>query len=856
MGRYNPKEVEARWRAAWAEAGVFRAREDDERPRYYGLEMFPYPSGKIHVGHARNYAIGDVIARFKRARGFNVLHPMGWDAFGLPAENAAAEHGIDPSAWTVENIASMREELDRLGLSIDWSREFATCDPDYYGRQQAIFLGLWRQGLVFRKEGLVNWDPQDMTVLANEQVIEGRGWRSGAAVERRKLAQWFFRITQYADELLEGLKGLEHWPDKVKLMQENWIGKSRGLKLVFRASVAPEREIEVYTTRPDTLFGASFLALSADHPLAELLARTDPDLAAFIAQCRSTGTSEAAIETADKLGFDTGIEVVHPFDSSILLPVWVANFVLMEYGAGAIFGCPAHDQRDLDFARKYGLPVRPVVLPPGADAKTFHVKQEAYVGPGEIFRSAFLDGLSVDEAKEAAIAFAQTVGCGRGATVFRLRDWGVGRQRGWGCPIPVIHCPNCGAVTVPEADLPVRLPAGLDFSRPGNPLARDTDWKSVACPVCGGPAERETDTLDTFVDSSWYFARFPDPRAGAPIGPSANGWLPVDQYVGGIEHAVLHLLYARFMTRALRDQGLLRISEPFERLFTQGMVTHETFRRQNGEWVEPNAVEIRFEGATRRGVLAATGEPVVIGDAEKMSKSRRNVVAPAEIAATYGVDAARLFLLSDSPPERDVQWTTAGLEGAWRLVNRIWSEFDSQSGQERLGDDRSDSAAVGLRRAAHQAARSVTQAIEGFRLNSAVARLYEFVGALKAHPAAGASRAVLGARKEALGILARLIGPFAPHLAEECWRSIGGEGLVAQASWPQWDEALIAQTEKLIPVQINGKRRGEVRAPTGASAQAVETIVLRDPEILRRLEGMTVRKIFVVKDRIVNLVAG
>jgi leucyl-tRNA synthetase len=852
MARYNPKEVEPKWRAAWAEADVFRAREEDASPRYYVLEMFPYPSGKIHVGHARNYAIGDVIARFKRARGFNVLHPMGWDAFGLPAENAAAENGVDPAVWTRQNIEAMRGELQRLGLSIDWSREFATCDPEYYGRQQAMFLELWRQGLVIRKEGMVNWDPQDMTVLANEQVIDGRGWRSGALIERRRLPQWFFRITHYAEELLEGLETLDHWPDKVRLMQENWIGKSRGLRLRFQTASQPSEAVEVYTTRPDTLFGASFLALSPDHPLAERLAEADPAASAFIAHCRAAGTSEAAIETAEKLGFDTRLSVIHPFDSSIQLPVWIANFVLMEYGAGAIFGCPAHDQRDLDFARKFDLPVRPVVLPPGADPASFHVKQEAYVGPGRIYNSAFLDGLSVDEAKEAAIAFAENQGVGEGATVYRLRDWGVGRQRGWGCPIPVIHCTACGAVPVAEADLPVVLPAGLDFSRPGNPLTRAEAWKSAPCPQCGAPAERETDTLDTFVDSSWYFARFPDPHAAQPVGPAADGWLPVDQYVGGIEHAVLHLLYSRFVTRALRDGGLVKVSEPFERLFTQGMVTHETYRRQNGEWVEPAAILFRQEGAHRRAVIRETGEPVVVGDAEAMSKSKRNGVAPAEIADVYGVDAARLFLLSDSPPDRDVQWTTGGLEGAWRLVNRIWAEFDAGPGA--LEGARAEPDGLALRQAAHRTAKAVTLAIEGFRFNSAVARLHEFVGVLRGRPQSGEEGCA--GRAEALGILARLIAPFAPHLAEECWQRLGGEGLVCEAPWPEWDETLIAEDEKLLPVQINGKRRGEVRAPAGASASAVEEIVLRDPDILRRLEGMTVRKVVVVQDRIVNLVAG
>jgi leucyl-tRNA synthetase len=847
VARYNPKEAEPRWRAAWELAGVFRAENASDRPKYYVLEMFPYPSGRLHVGHARNYAMGDVVARFKRARGFNVLHPMGWDAFGLPAENAAAERGIAPSAWTYDNIAVMREELKRLGVSIDWSREFATCDPAYYGRQQSWFLTLWRRGLVYRKEGQVNWDPVDLTVLANEQVIDGRGWRSGAVVERRKLNQWFLRITDYADDLLAGLESLDRWPDKVRLMQENWIGKSRGLRLTFAfAGGAREGGITVYTTRPDTLFGASFLAVAPDHPLAEALAAGDPEVAAFIALCRQGGTSAAEIEAGEKLGFDTGLRVTHPFDPAVELPVWIANFVLMDYGTGAIFGCPAHDQRDLDFARKYQLPVRPVVLPPGADPEVFHVKQEAYVGPGRIYRSDFLNGLEIEAAKAAVIARAEAGGFGEGATVYRLRDWGVARQRGWGCPIPVVHCPACGVVAVPEDELPVRLPDDLDVSQPGNSLARHPTWKHTPCPACGGAAERETDTLDTFVDSSWYFSRFADPTAAAPINKAAaDYWLPVDQYIGGIEHAVLHLLYARFITRALRDEGLLSVAEPFAGLFTQGMVTHETYRRQSGEWVEPGAVELITEGATRRAVMAGTGEALVIGDIEKMSKSKRNVVAPADIADTYGVDAARLFVLSDSPPERDVQWTSTGVDGAWRLINRIWTEFDADA---PTAHDSASTAA--LRKATHRAIKAVTDAIEGFRFNSAVARLYEFVSAVRSHPAEPA------ARREALSALARLIAPFAPHLAEECWARLGETDLVARAPWPVYDPALAEDEEKVLPVQINGKRRGEIRAPSGASEAEVEKIVFDDPEIARRLDGLTIRKVIVVRDRIVNLVAG
>jgi leucyl-tRNA synthetase len=863
MARYNPKEQEPRWRAAWAAAEVFRApgpAEAGDRPKYYVLEMFPYPSGRLHLGHVRNYAMGDVVARYKRARGFNVLHPMGWDAFGTPAENAAMERGVHPKAWTYDNIAVMRDQLKGLGLSIDWSREFATCDPAYYGREQALFLDLYRRGLVYRKDGVVNWDPIDQTVLSNEQVVDGLGWRSGAPVEKRRLTQWFLRITDYADALIEGLASLDRWPEKVRVMQENWIGRSSGLRLTF-AFVEPaggvDGGLEVYTTRPDTLYGASFVAVAPDHPLAQAVATRNPAAAAFIADCRKGGTSEAEIEAAEKKGFDTGIEVHHPFDPSWRLPVWIANFILMDYGTGAIFGCPAHDQRDLDFARKYGLPVRPVVRPPDADPMTFTVDGEAYVGPGRIFNSGFLDGLDIEAAKAAAIARVEADGAGEGATVYRLRDWGVSRQRYWGCPIPIIYCDACGPQAVPADQLPVALPEDVTFDRPGNPLLRHPTWRHVACPTCGGPAERETDTLDTFVDSSWYFARFTDPTAAEPIDrAAADYWLPVDQYIGGVEHAVLHLLYARFLTRALADGGALAAREPFTGLFTQGMVTHESYRRQNGDWVEPQAVEIVQQGEARLARLIEGGEPVVIGDIEKMSKSKKNVVSPEEIADAYGVDAARLFVMSDSPPERDVQWTTGGIEGAWRFVNRVWNEFDSQPPVPSAVSIEGDVAAQALVRATHRLIAALTDSIEGFRFNSGIARLYEFLNSLKAGPAAGASAALLAARHQALTALARLIEPFTPHLAEACWERIGGEGLVATAPWPVWDSGLAAEDEIILPVQINGKRRGEVRVEPGADASVAENLALADPAIQRHLDGLTVRKVIVVKDRIVNIVAG
>jgi len=855
MARYNPKETEPKWRKAWTDAEAFRAVVDRSKPKYYVLEMFPYPSGRLHMGHVRNYAMGDVIARFKRARGFSVLHPMGWDAFGLPAENAAIERGVDPKAWTYENIARMRDELKQLGLSIDWSREFATCDVGYYGKQQAWFLDLFDRGLIYRKESVVNWDPVDQTVLANEQVVDGRGWRSGAVVEKRKLNQWAMRITDYADQLTDDLETLDRWPEKVRVMQENWIGRSKGLQFRFHFSTptpgGADGGLEVYTTRPDTLYGASFVGIAADHPLAEAVAAKDPKAAAFIAECRKGAATQAEIDTAEKTGYDTGLRVKHPFDPNWELPVWIANFVLMDYGTGAIFACPAHDQRDLDFCRKYGLPVKPVVLPPGEDAATFAIGDEAYTGPGVIYNSSFLDGLDIEVAKAEAIARIEDKGDGEGATVFRLRDWGVSRQRAWGCPIPVVHCAKCGVVPLPKSALPVAHPEDIQFGKSGNALDQHPTWKHTTCPTCGGAATRETDTLDTFVDSSWYFARFANPWADEPINKAdADYWLPVDQYIGGIEHAVLHLLYARFITKALADDGQLSVREPFAGLFTQGMITHETYRRQSGEWIEPKEVELEVEGNTRRARLGGTGEPLIIGDVEKMSKSKKNTVTPDEIFDVYGVDAARLFTLSDSPPERDAQWTTGGVQGAWRFVNRVWDEFDSQP--EGAANAEPDAE---LRRATHKLVKQVTEAIDTFRFNSGIARLYEFLNLLKANPAKGASPQVLAARHEALSAFARLIAPFTPHLAEECWIRVGGDGMVVAAPWPTFDPALTEDATKILPVQVNGKRRGEIAAPAGAEPADVEKLVLADPEIAARLEGLTIRKIIVVKDRIVNIVA-
>ncbi len=851
--RYDFKAAEPRQQARWAEADAFVASNADTgRPKYYVLEMFPYPSGNIHMGHARNYVMGDVVARSKRAQGFDVLHPMGWDAFGLPAENAAIERGIHPGDWTWSNIAAMRDQLKLLGLSLDWSREFATCDPAYYGQQQAWFLELFKRGLVYRKDSVVNWDPVDNTVLANEQVVDGRGWRSGAVVEKRKLNQWFLRITDYADDLIEGLKELEgRWPDKVRLMQENWIGRSRGLQMTWawagEAPAAAPEGLEIYTTRPDTLFGASFMGIAPDHPLAKALAEADPKVADFVAECRKGGASQAEIEQAEKIGWDTGLKVLHPFDGREV-SVWIANFILSEYGTGAIFGCPAHDQRDLDFARKYGLPVLPVVKPEGGEAA--EIGTEAYVGPGRIFNSDFLDGLEIEAAKAEAIRRIEAAGQGQGATIYRLRDWGVSRQRYWGCPIPIIHCAACGPVAAPADQLPIELPKDVTFDTPGNPLDRHPTWKHTTCPSCGAEATRETDTLDTFVDSSWYFARFTDPNAAEPINrAAADKWLPVDQYIGGVEHAVLHLLYARFISRALSDAGLMGVKEPFAGLFTQGMVVHETYRRADGGWVEPTDVELSNDGGKRSARQLSTGETLTIGDIEKMSKSKKNVVAPQEIVDAYGVDAGRLFVLSDSPPERDVQWTAGGVEGASRFVQRVWAEFD---GFDPAAPANAAADAV-LVRETHKAIKAVSEGVTQFRFNSAIAKLYAFLATVRDARDAGGE-----ARRQALSALARLIAPFTPHLAEECWTRLGESGMILDAPWPEYDPALAADDQITLPIQIGGKRRSEIVMPPGSDQASVEAAALADPAVQAYLaaNGQSVRKVIVVPDRIVNLVVG
>ncbi|MCZ4347395.1 leucine--tRNA ligase [Devosia neptuniae] len=867
--RYNPREMEPKWQQVWDQAKSFVTSNDDPREPYYVLEMFPYPSGRIHMGHVRNYSMGDVVARYHRAKGKNVLHPMGWDAFGLPAENAAIERNTHPGTWTRQNIASMKAQLQSMGLAIDWTREIATCEPEYYQHQQAMFIDMMEAGLVTRKQSKVNWDPIDMTVLANEQVIDGKGWRSGAPVEQRELTQWFFKISDFAEDLLAGLDTLTEWPEKVRVMQRNWIGKSEGLRLLFalvEGNQTNAKSIEVFTTRPDTIFGASFIALSADHPLATQLAADNAELTAFIAECHAQGTATETLEKAEKKGVFTSLHVQHPVIEGATLPVYVANFVLMDYGTGAIFGCPAHDQRDLDFARRYDLPVKPVVLPSGADAASFAVANEAFTDAGTIFNSGFLDGLTIDEAKKAAAAHfeARTVDGKPQGTVevnYRLRDWGVSRQRYWGCPIPVIHCEVCGTLPVPKKDLPVVLPEDVSFDKPGNALDHHPTWKHVNCPQCGGAARRETDTMDTFVDSSWYYTRFTAPHAATPTVPEiANRWLPVDQYIGGVEHAILHLLYSRYFTRAMKATGHVGLDEPFKGLFTQGMVTHETYKSPKGEWVAPADIVVETNGETRSAKHLKSGEAIAIGSVEKMSKSKKNVIDPDEIVATYGADTARWFMLSDSPPERDVQWTESGVEGASRFQQRVWRlvgetiEIVKQSSQTvRVNDD---DEGLALRKIIHRAVHNVGADIEGLRFNRAVAQIYELTNALVRAEGicavAPASR--LAALELGVSHLIQLIAPMMPHLAETCWEALGKTGLVADAPWPDVDESLLVDNDVTLPIQFNGKRRGEITVAKGMPTAEVEKLVLSMDEIIRILDGKAPKKIVIVPDRIVNVV--
>ena len=846
MSRYNAKVTEPKWQAEWDQVEAFKAEIDPSREKYYVLEMFPYPSGRIHMGHVRNYTMGDVVARYKSAVGYNVLHPMGWDAFGMPAENAAMGKNVHPADWTYQNIADMRSQLKPMGLSIDWSRELATCDPEYYGQQQAMFIDMMAKDLVYRKNAVVNWDPVDMTVLANEQVEGGRGWRSGALVERKELTQWFFKISDFSEELLAGIDRLDQWPEKVRTMQRNWIGKSQGLQFNFKTTGAPKgfEALEVYTTRPDTLFGASFAAISCDHPLAKSLEANNPKVKAFNEECRQLGTTEEALETAEKRGFDTGITVTHPFNEAWEMPVYIANFILMGYGTGAIFGCPAHDQRDLDFARKYDLVVTPVVCPAEQDPDTFTIGSEAYTGVGNIINSRFLDGLSIDDAMTEVIKRIEAAGTGQAQTNYRLRDWGVSRQRYWGCPIPVVHCDACGVVPEKKENLPIELPKDVTFDRPGNPLDRHEGFLNCECPACGKPGKRETDTMDTFVDSSWYYARFTAPHADTPtVAADAEYWMNVDQYIGGVEHAILHLLYSRFFARAMNITGHLPEAaiEPFNALFTQGMVCHETYKDPDGQWLHPDEIK-----SVDGGFVTKDGQPVTVGPSIKMSKSKKNVVDPEDIIDQYGADTARWFVMSDSPPERDVEWTASGAEAAWKHLQRIWRLTDEIINAD-TGDGSADEAML-LKRASHRAIADVTAGVEGFAFNKSVAALYQFTNTL------AKSKADAAAKREAMLVMAQLMQPMVPHLAEEVWSTLGGSGLVTQALWPKADPAMLVDDVITMPIQVNGKRRDEIQVAKDATKAEIETLALASATVIRLLDGAEPKKLIVVPGRIINVV--
>jgi leucyl-tRNA synthetase len=873
--RYNAPAAEKRWQKTWEDKQVFLTKETPGKPKFYVLEMFPYPSGRIHMGHVRNYTMGDVLARYKRAKGFNVLHPMGWDAFGLPAENAAVERKVHPRKWTYENIAAMKAQLQSMGLSLDWTREIATCDPSYYVHQQRLFLDMMAKGLAYRKSSKVNWDPVDQTVLANEQVIDGKGWRSGAEVELRERLQWAFKITGYADQLIESLKTLDKWPDKVRVMQENWIGRSEGLMIrwALDAKTAPKghSELEIFTTRPDTLFGASFMAVAPDHPLAKAAAENNPALTAFCDECRRMGTASADIETAEKKGFDTGIKAIHPLDPAWQVPVYVANFVLMEYGTGAIFGCPSGDQRDIQFARKYNLPIIPVVVPATEPARGEALAKihegVCFDGDGVMINSRFLDGMTPKAAFDVVAKRLEGEKITGKPTAtrkvnFKLRDWGISRQRYWGCPIPVVHCDACGIVPVATKDLPVILPEDATFDVPGNPLDRHPTWKHVNCPTCAKPAVRETDTMDTFVDSSWYFVRFTAPGAKTPTdATAANYWMPVDQYIGGIEHAILHLLYSRFFARAMGATGHLQknVAEPFDALFTQGMVVHETYKSAAGTWLLPTEVSFDGEGDSRRATEIATGKPAAIGSIEKMSKSKKNLVDPDDIIAAYGADCARWFVLSDSPPERDVIWTEDGVKGANKFMQRIWRIVDdvadgkgAKSGEKIPADFSPD--ALALRKAAHKALHAIGLNIEGLRFNVAVAGLYELTNALSA-ALPKTSPGISWAIREATEILVQLMAPMMPHLAEQCWERLGYHTLITDASWPLADPALLIDDTVTIAVQVNGKRRAELTVQRDIASKDLEAAALGLDAVVKALEGKSPKKVIVVPQRIVNVVA-
>lgn len=831
---YPFRSVEKKWQEYWLKYNSFNVMDYDTSSKAYILEMLPYPSGRIHMGHVRNYAIGDAIARFYKAKGFRVLHPMGWDAFGLPAENAALERKVHPKTWTYQNINDMKEQLMSLGLSYDWGRELATCGPEYYGLEQEIFLDFYDSGLVYRKESMVNWDPVENTVLANEQVINGRGWRSNAVVERKNLTQWSIKITNYAQELLDDLKKLNGWPEKVLKMQENWIGRSEGASVNFTVEGRTE-ELEIYTTRPETLFGASFIAIAPQHPLAQVL--NNPELKAFIDKCSKTVSTEEAISTIEKKGFNTGLFAIHPLSKNIKIPIYVANFVVIDYGAGALFGCPAHDARDFEFANLYNLPILRVVESaqplPYTDLE------------GKMINSDFLNGLSVSDAKEKIIQTLETNKVGKRKINFRLRDWLVSRQRYWGCPIPIIHCSTCGVVKVPKDQLPIKLPEDVTFDQPGNPLDRHPTWKHVNCPQCKSKAVRDTDTLDTFFESSWYFMRYCCPNSKTPIDKDiCESWLPVDWYIGGVEHAVLHLLYARFFTKALRDCGYLNVDEPFINLLTQGMVCHATYKDKDNQWLYPTEVEKNEHGQT---VKISDQSTVTVGRTEKMSKSKRNLVDPQSIIDSYGADAARLFILSDTPPDRDFEWGEEGLDGAWRYLNRLWRLFQEKLLTYNQLNGEKD---LQLRKLTHQTLSKITQAYEQNSFNKAIALCRELTRHIEDH-LNNCSTTVI---REASQILLQTLAPIVPHLTCEVWHQMEYEKKIND--WTDADTNLAAMEEVNIAVQINGKFRGVFITSADSSEANLETMAMSLPAIQKFIEGKVIKKVIIVPNRLVNFLIG
>ncbi|PLX90728.1 MAG: leucine--tRNA ligase [Desulfuromonas sp.] len=847
--QYSPDQIEQKWQQEWEQRQRFRVVEDAGKEKFYLLEMFPYPSGRIHMGHVRNYAIGDVVARYKRMRGYNVLHPMGWDAFGMPAENAAIEHGIHPAKWTYENIASMRVQLQRLGLSYDWQREFATCDPEYSRWEQLIFLKMLEQGLAYKKSSSVNWCPDCQTVLANEQVEEGCCWRCHNQVEGKELEQWFFKITDYADELLDWTERLPGWPERVLAMQRNWIGKSYGCEIEFPV-VASEQKIKVFTTRPDTLFGATFMSLAPEHPLAADLttAGQQAEVQAFLETVAKQDKIARTSGELEKQGVFTGSYSINPLTGQ-QIPIFLANFVLMDYGTGAVMAVPAHDQRYFEFARKYQLPIRVVIQPEG---ETFlpETMLEAWVGPGVLVNSGRFDGLANEAAKEKIAAYLDERNEGRKTVNYRLRDWGVSRQRYWGTPIPVIYCDCCGAVPVPEQDLPILLPEDVELTgEGGSPLARHQQFLAVDCPTCGNPARRESDTFDTFVESSWYFARYacPDFENGPLDREAVNYWMPVDQYIGGIEHAVMHLLYARFFTKVLRDLGMLDVDEPFTNLLTQGMVCMETQRCPEHGWLYPEQVS--------DGKCGECGIAVELGRTEKMSKSKKNVVDPNQLIDLYGADTARLFSLFAAPPEKDLEWNEQGVEGCSRFIGRIWRAVsDNLQLIENCAELQAvEGAAAELHRKTHQTIKKVTEDIDGrFHFNTAIASIMELVNAIYGFKAEGESDAPV--LREALETVVRLLAPFVPHLSEELWEQLGYADGVEAPGWPQWHDDALKTSEITLVVQVNGKVRGKVSVATEADNQAVEAAALADPNVQRFIDGKQIRKVICVPGRLVNIV--